>query len=126
MKLRNKRTGEIIDLEQWRLEYYKDSGCITITNDKNQNEQFCYGVFADLKDDWQDYIDPYPLIKDEKIRKVVRVWAEFCGIDKCHFEHNEGEFTSRWYGISLPTSKYGEDIKSGVYTIAELCGEGEE
>ena len=64
-----------------------------------------------------------PLIKDEKIRKAVRAWAELCGIDRCYFEHNEGSFASKWYGISLPTSKHGEDIESGTYTIAELCGE---
>ena len=67
-----------------------------------------------------------PLIKDEKIRKAVRAWAELCGIDRCYFEHNEGSFASKWYGISLPTSKHGEDIESGTYTIAELCGEEEE
>lgn len=64
-----------------------------------------------------------PLIKDEKIRKAVRAWAELCGIDRCYFEHNDGSFASKWYGISLPTSKHGEDIESGTYTIAELCGE---
>ena len=67
-----------------------------------------------------------PLIKDEKIRKAVRAWAELCGIDRCYFEHNEGSFASKWYSISLPTSKHGEDIESGTYTIAELCGEEEE
>ena len=66
-----------------------------------------------------------PLIKDEKIRKVVRAWAELCGIDRCYFEHNDGSFASKWYGISLPTSKHGEDIESGTYTITELCGEEE-
>lgn len=126
MKLRNKKTGEIIDLEQWRFEYYKGSGCIAITNDKNQNEEFDYGTFADMKDEWEDYKPAEPLIKDEKIRKAVRAWAELSGVDKCHFEHNDGSFASKWYGISLPTSKYGEDIESGFYTIAELCGEEEE
>ena len=67
-----------------------------------------------------------PLIKDERIREAVRAWAELCGIDKCHFEHNDGSFASKWYGISLPTSKHGEDIESGVYTIAELCGDAEQ
>lgn len=127
MKLRNKRTGEIIDLEQWRLEYYKDSGCITITNDKNQNEQFCYGVFADLKDDWQDYIDPYPLIKDEKVRKAVRAWAEINDVDSVVVAHRYNA-TILIEGQGIQISFDNEDFylpKGKECTIAELCGEEE-
>lgn len=105
MKLRNKKTGEVVIL----IDHIFDN----------------YNSLAELNDEWEDYKPTEPLIKDEKIRKAVRAWAELCGIDKCHFEHNEGSFASKWYGISLPTSKHGEDIESGIYTIAELCGEEE-
>lgn len=85
-----------------------------------------YNSLAELNEEWEDYEPKEPLIKDEKIRKAVRAWAELSGVDKCHFEHNDGSFAGKWYGISLPTSKYGEDIESGFYTIAELCGEEED
>lgn len=130
MKLRNKKTGEIIDLEQWRLEYYKDSGCITLTNDRNQNEQYCYVSFADLKDDWSDYIAPEPLIKDEKIRKAVRAWADandlltFKVVNE-HFDcfkiigYGDHNISSR---IEFK-STIAHANKDQFYSIAELCGE---
>lgn len=130
MLLRNKKTGEIIDLEQWRFEYYKGSGCITITNDKNQNEQFCYGEFADMKNDWEDYAPKEPLIKDEKIRKAVRAWAEACGAKQIKYSVAPNQYYDADMGtgfsikfLTKPVEVYLEDGKT--YTIAELCGEGE-
>lgn len=99
----------------------KYKGLFTFDED---NHRYVPIAQADVIIDTMDYeSDSEPLIIDEKIRKAVRAWAELCGVDKCHFEHNAGSFASRWYGISLPTSNYGEDIESGVYTIIELCGE---
>ena len=125
MKLRNKKTGEIIDLEQWRLEYYKSSGCITITNDKNQNEQFCYGAFADMKDEWEDV---EPLIKDEKIRKAVRAWAEANGLNAqpIYFSAEYNRFCDA-PDFSIAIDFYRE-VKGGPhdgysYYLGELCGE---
>lgn len=125
MKLRNKKTGEIIDLEQWRLEYYKSSGCITITNDKNQNEQFCYGAFADMKDEWEDV---EPLIKDEKIRKAVRAWANsFDDVDEIKASDDYKEFWIDGYLIEFERS-FNEVESEHTYrrtNIIELCGEEE-
>ena len=127
MKLRNKKTGEIVYATmmasygggELQIRYYPV--------DNAEDTQFKeYRSLAELNEEWEDYKPAEPLIKDEKIRKAVRAWAELSGVDKCHFEHNDGSFTSKWYGISLPTSKYGEDIESGFYTIAELCGEEQE
>ena len=126
MKLRNKKTGEIIDLEQWRFEYYKGSGCIAITNDKNQNEEFDYGTFADMKDEWEDYKPPEPLIKDEKVRKVVRAWAEANDV-KCARILGVGTLRCERTGVDIefrggPFLGWVTDVK----TIDELCGEEEE
>lgn len=75
-----------------------------------------------------------PLIKDEKIRKAVRAWAEanrtkyvwvsvaLKGIDITQdFEHLQ--LTEYKQSISFECEV---DFKSGNYTIAELCGEDEE
>lgn len=78
MKLRNKRTGEIIE----------------------------------------------PLIKDEKIRKIIRLWAEvnnsnklFIGCDWIAID--EGNYTIEFADDNV------FDFPEGYYTIAELCGEEE-
>ena len=42
---------------------------------------FIYNL-AELNDKWEDYKPVEPLIKDEKIRKAVRTWAEASGITK--------------------------------------------
>lgn len=138
MKLRNKKTGEIIDLEQWRLEYYRDSGCITITNDRNQNEQYCYETFAGMKEDWSDCMNLEPLIENRKIRKAVRAWAEAndYGDDE---EYQFEDFHTGWHSWSLEHHQNGDDneihFNGGIdfkrvthqsyYTIDELCGEEE-
>lgn len=68
-----------------------------------------------------------PLIKDEKIRKAVRAWAEANGVGGCvckeeihciTFETERGMFISFENADPIPTE--------GNYTIAELCGEEEE
>lgn len=74
-----------------------------------------------------------PLIKDEKIRKVVRAWAELNGFDKVEHLHSEGMSGFYYEDIDeridflldfnfpiagLPVNEF--------YTIAELCGEEKE
>lgn len=73
-----------------------------------------------------------PLIKDEKIRKAVRAWAEVNSIKEALYAVRTGgrlcvltdmgyyDFSIEFVGW-IPTLKDG-----GEYTIAELCGEEEE
>lgn len=65
-----------------------------------------------------------PLIKDEKIRKAVRAWAEANGVGGCickeeihciTFETERGMFISFEDADPIPPE--------GNFTIAELCGE---
>ena len=129
MKLRNKKTGQVVDLEQWRFEYYHVSGCIAITNDKNQNEEFCYNSFAELNEEWEDAEDiNVPLIKDERMRKAVRAWAEACKLKYVVYKQSTNEYydpdTRGKFAIKFtlkPIEVWLEDGKT--YTIAELCGE---
>ena len=70
-----------------------------------------------------------PLIKDEKIRKAVRAWAEVNSIEKALYaerpdrslclltDMGEDDYNIDFVGW-IPTLKDGED-----YTIAELCGD---
>ena len=87
---------------------------------------FSYHSLAELNEEWGDYEPKEPLIKDEKIRNLVREWIKLWETeDRWHVCDDSGEI-SIWRNdieLILPLS-YG--IKEGYYTIAELCGEEEE
>ena len=125
MKLRNKKTGELGELD---ISYNQE--VIIVKTDKTR---FTYHTLAELNAEWEDYTPQEPLIKDEKVRKAVRAWADvnrtkyvwvstvLKGIDITQdFEHLQ--LTE--YKQSI-TFECGADFKSGNYTITELCGEEE-
>lgn len=96
-----------------------------------------YDKIEDLMEDYAAYgpAEPEPLIKDEKIRKAVKAWAEL--FDEvllraavhdgfvylfCDMEHHSASPE-----MDIPQESFGDGILSGhYYTIAELCGEEEE
>lgn len=110
MKLRNKKTGKIaeaIDLvaadEIWGTA-------------KTPSEIF---------EGWEFYEEPEPtepLIKNEKIRKAVRAWAEANWIEACLYDADDFSFNADGFCINFNT---GFDGKTKIYTISELCGEEE-
>ena len=116
MKLRNKKTGEVKKM-------WKDNICLSFS-DCNK----VYYSIADLNDEWEDYTPKEPLIKDEKIRKVVRAWAEANDITEINVASNGYEL---WGGDDDWCIHFSGDgfvnpfecIKPQQYTIAELCGE---
>lgn len=72
-----------------------------------------------------------PLIKQEKIRKAVRAWAEANEVSQAKFDRHTSGFSASDAGnnflsmISFDGFVFNcEDEKN--YTIAELCGEEEE
>lgn len=90
-----------------------------------------YDKVEDLLEDYGAYKPAEPLIKDEKVRKVVRAWAEASGITKVL---SYGDIF--WIGFrSINTESVwkfecfyedGSELKlDKEYTIAELCGEEE-
>lgn len=127
MKLRNKKTGEKVDAWSFydgyqgiNLKYFTDDGQINLE----------YRSLAKLNKDWEDYATKEPLIKDEKIRKAVRAWAE--AIDATSLFVEQGNFDDEFLELSNVISSIRfavirpKDIKAGErYTIAELCGEEE-
>lgn len=126
MRLRNKKTGEVADFKiiadyddctsGWRLE--KQDGSVLF-----------YDYIDEIKEEWEDYKPAEPLIKDEKIRKAVRAWAELIPSAQVRYDHSDGRFYTHSdyivpYSISFPVI-LGLD-ETTDYTIAELCGEEEE
>ena len=83
---------------------------------------------AELNESFEDYKPAEPLIKDEKIRKAVRAWAEACGADKVAIANNYCLTTEEDEDVeivfTLPIFEGMDD--DDFYTIAELCGEEEE
>ena len=91
--------------------------------------------FPNILTDWFEEIKAEPLIKDEKVRKAVRAWADVLEIDEAEF-YGAGT----WIGFRSRDSRTGCSSKFEVdcfgsdntlvpfrrYTIAELCGEEEE
>lgn len=108
MKLRNKETGEVMRL--------------SMAGDMVWVGNYRYHYLADLYAKWEDVKEP--LIKDEKVRKAVKAWADVNKIKKCEckeemhcitFETERGMFISFEYADPI--------TPEGHYTIAELCGD---
>ena len=120
MKLRNKKTGEVEICE-----------AIMLQTDIRADD---YLSLAELNDEWEDYKPAEPLIKDEKIRKAVRAWADANEIVKAFVVMNEH---MNWtvYGDDIDRNRFSIEFFDRVvfekdetknYTIAELCGEERE
>lgn len=119
MKLRNKKTGEIEDLS-----------IFGITLNIRKEQQPTYHSIGELCKDWEDVKEP--LIKDQKVRKAVRAWAEAIELnpkDIILYIYSDGS------AIELPTDSvidFGDKIVDPSkiedgrhYSIEELCGSEE-
>lgn len=128
MKLRNKKTGEIVNamfyapVGGYELSIWKDTDYLDPTSDNHRLG--VYKSLTGLNEEWEDYKPAEPLIKDEKMRKAVRAWAEAnaysfvkIGFDMAS-EPNDG-----YVQIHFEGSDIVDEDKYGVHTIAELCGE---
>lgn len=125
MLLRNKKTDKITEIEKVNL--------VVKIGDRCCYESFAeYHSLSELNDEWEDYKPKEPLIKDEKIRKAVRVWAEanereYLLVIKSggRLEISDGSphliYIS--FHVDNDTLKILDDRT--YYTIAELCGEEE-
>lgn len=125
MKLRNKKTGEIWGIPKGRMPVVQEGDISFWARKGSEGHLFSYKSIADLNEEWEDYAPTEPLIKDEKIRNLVREWTGLWETEDRWYVRDSGEILISRGDIELclPLS-YG--IKEGHYTIAELCGEGEE
>lgn len=131
MKLRNKKTGEVVERTSIVTLKYKISSCSSSLVEAEE-----YSSIEQLNDEWEDYKPTEPLIKDEEIRKAVKVWAETFGVTKVYvcgigdgkeyielYAQDNGVTDGR-IRISIPTQ---DGVWIGKeYAIIELCGEEEE
>lgn len=118
-KLRNKKTGEIVDLS-----------IFGITLNIRKEEQPTYHSIEGVCEDWEDVEEP--LIKDEKICKAIRAWAEANGYDTVLYDKDKDCIYSPYGSDKTDTSvsisfdldgTFKELEHRHLYTITELCGE---
>ena len=131
MKLRNKKTGEVIDLDIANIK--AQFGGISVIPEpvKLGGDEYVYHSLAELNEEWEDFAPKEPLIKDKKIRKAVRAWAEANGVgvvlykeDNYRFYADDTEVGSMIEFEDMP--EYIGLRHEHRYTIDELCGEEEE
>ena len=122
MKLRNKKTGEVIDLKIVQLgdNYMLDHEVKTIFN-----EELTLKTFNRY---FEDYEEKVPLIKNEKIRKLVKIWSKVNELDEVIYDGCKdciyAPDCDNTVSISFSdyyTFSYLEHRR--LYTITELCGE---
>ena len=119
MKLRNKKTGEAVyvDFQIPICNHDETLGSYSVTSLEALNRSF------------EDYKPKEPLIKDEKIRKAVRAWAEandFINEIEVSSLNAGTRFSEGYWSIEF-IGYFIYDLKIGsTYTIDELCGEEEE
>lgn len=124
MKLRNKSTGEIYDSDQITFVIYGgEYGEVEET----------YLSLTELNEDWEEVKPKEPLIKDEKIRKAIRAWAEanereYLLVIKSggRLEISDGSPHLIYISFHADEATQKSLDDRTYYTIAELCGEEEE
>lgn len=125
MKLRNKKTGEIINAgDIFELASYAENGM-------SLRERHEYKSLSELCDEWEDYNPAEPLIKDEKIRKAVLAWCAANDIrknEKVKVLNDEGVVVficcdNEYLKLVVIGEIIG--IRPKKYTITELCGDEE-
>ena len=115
MKLRNKKTGEVVSLSIFGISL----------NIRKTEQPRAYHSLADLNAEWEDYKPKEPLIKDEKIRKTIRAWADENDTTVVEYKPFKNEFVDGYLNIIGFDRRFNE-LCDKSYTITELCGEEDE
>lgn len=121
--------GEIFVLEN----AIEQQGLFRESDDIMAYHQNTLMKFPNILTDWFEPINVddinvanIPLIKDEKIRKAVKVWAEANDVEKIDYWSSEYKFRDAegYSEISFESDIIKKEDRhvDGVYTIAELCG----
>lgn len=105
----------------FRMLVYYDARCACTAVD---NIKYCPFCGAELT------LPKEPLIKDEKIRKAVRAWAEAIEANEVVISYSRHDFL-KIIDVNADSDicfdyELGYTFNEDTYTIAELCGEEEE
>lgn len=129
MKFRDKETGKIQTCDMVVITDEPIDGEIASLN----KHTFIFRSVEQFNDNCEPYKPIEPLIKDEKIRKAVRAWAEANEVVKAFVVMN-GRMNWTIHGDDVDRNRFrieffdrvvSENDETKNYTIAELCGEDE-
>ena len=127
MRLRNKQTRKVYTVRKDIFVSIIDTGKIEVrVMTPDGHVSFFYSSFNEMLNDWEDYKPAEPLIKDEKIRKAVRAWADMQGSEWIVKETDQCCRDSLGYFFNSIKEIFGDLELGEEYTIEELCGEEEE
>ena len=127
MKLRNKTTGEICEAEA------REDGIYLRANWSDEKKWFKYELSL-LAGSWEYYVVPEEPKLEGEVREIVRHWANLHGYERLRVGFTE-RATQRIFWVQSPDTRerieflgayIADDFDTGIYTIAELCGEAEE
>lgn len=115
MKLRNKKTGEIIEGKCF-------TDIINILDE--QNDIICRSSLLNVdlfKEYWEEIPMYEPYIKDEKIRKIIRAWAKINDASVLTYNADENSLRDIFRNEIYFNQALG--LKDGdSYSVSELCG----
>lgn len=140
MKLQGKKTGAVanfvgyIDQATPTIDLPTGNTMLTVRYmDAGVNCYKDYKTIAEFNADWEDYKPIEPLIKDEKIRKAVKAWAEAndikkiivfdCGNNAPHTPVGAVDFAENGSHLEIRFRTEERFDTDRIYTIVELCGE---
>ena len=122
MKLRNKKTGNILTVE-FLSNWQTDDGVEIGFRVRDTDDVYSYNSLDELNKEWEDYIPKEPLIRFDDVRKIVRLWADFNGFKQIKASpfvggtrFSFGIFDIDFSGVFI----YLDENKK--YHITELCG----
>lgn len=123
MKLRNKKTGEIKEVE--KLWIY--GICPSMFGDRSE-----YRSLASLNEEWEDYKPKEPLIKLPKIRNIINEISGLFGIRTVRVTYDYDGNTiidfperARLKFMGMVVESDQDACTTRDYGVIELCGEEE-
>lgn len=115
MKLRNKKTGEVVDLSIFGIEL----------NIRKENQPI-YRSLAELNEEWEDYKPKEPLLKgypDEM--RAIKAYGR--SPLRFHRHARKGYSAFNFCSHYICFDRLFENLEDGeTCSIAELCGDSEE
>ena len=126
MKLRNKKTGDIVDLaKRGLLKSDNDNHIILYTDGKLK--YYTYKSLTELYEEWEDYEPKEPLVEGRKQRAVLKAAARLSGATTATVRRLDAErivifdFAGK---CRVELKDIGINIKNnGLYTITDIYGE---
>lgn len=122
MKVRNRAIGSVCELVAHGAGKYITEFAV---ESEDGSEIATYSTIEELLEYWETYKPTEPLIKDEKIREITRLWAKTNGATGLKYFEGENCLEDIFRNeIHFNQPLCLEDGKT--YTTDELCGEEEE